>query len=147
MIKKQPMGTAIPCSSMVQINLPGGVIQLVTGFKIQATSRITMPIVPLKVKKPPISVFFIASTSFYIRRYYRLALTNYKYTTTVSNYQVFAYSSKSGYSSSWENSASLIAWSFIRALSVSSRSSVSSGESSPRISVRASISPVRLPVL
>ena len=37
--------------------------------------------------------------------------------------------------------------SFIRALSVSSRSSVSSGESSPRISVRASISPVRLPVL
>ena len=77
MIKKQPMGTAIPCSSMVQLNLPGGVIQLVTGFKIQATSRITMPIVPLKVKKPPISVFFIASTSFYIRRYYRLALTNY----------------------------------------------------------------------
>lgn len=34
-----------------------------------------------------------------------------------------------------------------RALSVSSRSSASPGESSPRISVRASISPVRLPVL
>ena len=56
--------------------------------------------VPLKVKKPPISVFFIASTSLYIRRYCHLASTNYKYTTTGSNYQVFAYSSKSGYSSS-----------------------------------------------
>ena len=45
------------------------------------------------------------------------------------------------------NSASLIAWSFSKALSVNFRNSASSGESSPRISVRASISPVRLPVL
>jgi len=57
------------------------------------------------------------------------------------------YSSKSGNISSSANSASLIAWSLPRALSVNSRSSVSSGESSPRIFVRASISPVRLPVL
>jgi hypothetical protein len=57
------------------------------------------------------------------------------------------YWSKSGYSSSWAKSSSVIAQSFVRALSVSSLSSVSSGESSPRISRRLSISPVRLPVL
>ena len=57
------------------------------------------------------------------------------------------YWSKSGYSSSSANFSSVIAQSFVRALSVSSLSSVSSGESSPRISRRLSISPVRLPVL
>ena len=54
---------------------------------------------------------------------------------------------KSGYSSSSANFSSVIAQSFVRALSVNSLSSVSSGESSPRISRRLSISPVRLPVL
>ena len=57
------------------------------------------------------------------------------------------YWSKSGYSSNWAKSSSVIAQSFVRALSVSSLSSVSSGDSSPHISRRLSINPVRLPVL
>src|SRR5699024_3022125 len=57
------------------------------------------------------------------------------------------YSSKSGYSSSASKSASVIARSLARVLSVRASSSVSSGSRWPRISDNASMAPRRLPGL